>query len=92
MSSALSKGFVSKSSHRMVQKMAEFKEGNKEGIKKQSRTKGANVSEQKQQGQGNDMFFQTVHGHGFADNIFPGEQQVSLNFQRVNIQTLDSLE
>lgn len=68
----------------MVQKMAEYREGSK----KQNRTKAANISEQKQQGQGRDMFFQTVHGTGFVDNIFPNKQQVCLYDSRIG-QILD---
>lgn len=73
MSSSLSKGFVSKSSDRMVQKMAQYKNG-KEKI---HNNRGANITEMKQQGQGFNMFFQTSHGNGFSENIFHSKKEVS---------------
>lgn len=68
--SALKKGFVTKSSERMVQKMAT--KGPKDHF-----NKAAFKSTQFQSGQGQSLVLQGTTGNGFAQSIFPKEDKVN---------------
>ena len=69
MHSALSEGFINKSSKRMVQKMGAKND-------EEDFNKGAYQTDQSQTGQGKDIHFQGTTGNGFADKIFPGKEKV----------------
>ena len=65
----MDQGFVTKYSKRLVQKMAHK-------TKDLHYVKGAYVTDQQQRGHGKNIFFQTIFGKGFANDIFPGNQPV----------------